>query len=96
MNTLTRITIDPAICHGKPTIRGLGYPVETILELLSSGRVHDAPARPLLGGRGSCRAGSVSIVMSTQIICGLAARQEPRPPVPFVNHVVHPFRDVDR
>jgi len=50
-------------------------------------------ARPLLGGRGSCRAGSVSIVMATQIICGLAARQEPRPPVPFANHVVHPPRD---
>lgn len=32
-----RITIDPAICHGKPTIRGLRYPVETILELMSSG-----------------------------------------------------------
>lgn len=34
---LDRITIDPAICHGKPCIRGLRYPVETILELLSSG-----------------------------------------------------------
>ncbi|HEX8244100.1 MAG TPA: DUF433 domain-containing protein, partial [Longimicrobium sp.] len=34
-------TIDPAICHGKPTIRGLRYPVETILELLSSGMSHD-------------------------------------------------------
>ncbi|HEX5726627.1 MAG TPA: DUF433 domain-containing protein [Longimicrobiaceae bacterium] len=32
-----RITIDPAICHGKPTVRGLRYPVETILELLSAG-----------------------------------------------------------
>ena len=32
-----RITIDPAICHGKPCIRGLRYPVELILELLSSG-----------------------------------------------------------
>ena len=30
-----RITIDPEICHGKPCIRGLRYPVETILELLS-------------------------------------------------------------
>ena len=36
-NLLGRITINPEICHGKPTIRGLRYPVETILELLSSG-----------------------------------------------------------
>jgi uncharacterized protein (DUF433 family) len=36
-NLLERITINPEICHGKPTIRGLRYPVETILELLSSG-----------------------------------------------------------
>jgi uncharacterized protein (DUF433 family) len=34
---LSRITIDPEICHGKPVIRGLRYPAETILELLSSG-----------------------------------------------------------
>jgi uncharacterized protein (DUF433 family) len=34
---LLRITIDPNICHGKPCIRGLRYPVEFILELLSSG-----------------------------------------------------------
>ena len=37
MNLNSRITIDLAICHGKPTIRGLRYPVETMLELLSSG-----------------------------------------------------------
>jgi uncharacterized protein (DUF433 family) len=34
---LERITIDPDICHGKPCIRGLRYPVEMLLELLSSG-----------------------------------------------------------
>lgn len=34
---LARITINPEICHGKPCIRGLRYPVETILELLSAG-----------------------------------------------------------
>ncbi|HEX8597748.1 MAG TPA: DUF433 domain-containing protein [Chloroflexia bacterium] len=34
---LDRITIDPNICHGKPVIRGLRYPVEVLLELLSSG-----------------------------------------------------------
>jgi uncharacterized protein (DUF433 family) len=32
-----RITIDPAICHGKPCIRGLRYPVGTVLEWLASG-----------------------------------------------------------
>lgn len=37
MELTDRITINPDICHGKPTIRGLRYPVETILELLSSG-----------------------------------------------------------
>lgn len=36
-NLLTRITINPEICHGKPTIRGLRYPVENMLELLASG-----------------------------------------------------------
>jgi uncharacterized protein (DUF433 family) len=36
-NLLQRITIDPEICHGKPCIRHLRYPVEVILELLSSG-----------------------------------------------------------
>jgi len=37
MNLRERITIDPEICHGKPTVRGLRYTVESILELLSSG-----------------------------------------------------------
>lgn len=36
-NLIERITIMPEICHGKPTIRGLRYPVENILELLASG-----------------------------------------------------------
>lgn len=34
---LSRITLDPNICHGKPTIRSLRYPVESILEYLSGG-----------------------------------------------------------
>lgn len=34
---LARITIDPAVCHGKPCVRGLRYPVESLLDLLSSG-----------------------------------------------------------
>jgi uncharacterized protein (DUF433 family) len=34
---LSRITIDPQICHGKPVIRGLRYPVESMLEYLAAG-----------------------------------------------------------
>ena len=38
---LSRITIDPSVCHGKPCVRGLRYPVETLLKLLSSGMTSD-------------------------------------------------------
>ena len=34
---IERITIEPEICHGKPTIRGLRYPVDSILEYLAAG-----------------------------------------------------------
>jgi len=34
---LMRITIDADICHGKPCVRGMRYPVEHILEYLASG-----------------------------------------------------------
>ncbi len=34
---LYRITIDPEICHGKPAIRHLRYPVESMLEYLAGG-----------------------------------------------------------
>ena len=39
MNPL--ITINPDICHGKPCIRGLRYPVESVLEWLASGMTVD-------------------------------------------------------
>jgi len=39
-NLLKRISIDTEVCHGKPTIRGLRYPVEMILELLGAGMSH--------------------------------------------------------
>lgn len=32
-----RITIDPEICHGKPCIRGMRWPVEVIMDMLGSG-----------------------------------------------------------
>jgi uncharacterized protein (DUF433 family) len=38
---LARITIDPTACHGKRCVRGLRYPVEMLLELLSSGMTVD-------------------------------------------------------
>lgn len=38
---LERITISPEICHGKPCIRGLRYPVDFVLELLSSGMANE-------------------------------------------------------
>jgi uncharacterized protein (DUF433 family) len=41
MSRLDRITSDPAICHGKAVIRGLRYPVQTLLELMSSGMTVD-------------------------------------------------------
>ena len=36
-NLLSRITVDPELSHGKPCIRGLRYPVESILEYLAGG-----------------------------------------------------------
>ena len=46
---ISRITINPEICHGKPTIRNMRYTVELILDLLSSGMtiseiIEDYPA----------------------------------------------------
>ena len=34
---MNRITVDREICHGKPTVRGLRYPVEMLLELMGAG-----------------------------------------------------------
>lgn len=33
----SRITIDPDICNGRPTVRGLRITVETILDYLAAG-----------------------------------------------------------
>lgn len=41
MSRLDRITVDPAVCHGQPTVRGLRYPVATLLELLAAGMTID-------------------------------------------------------
>ena len=33
-----RITIDPNICHGQPTVRSLRYPEQNVLEYLATGK----------------------------------------------------------
>jgi uncharacterized protein (DUF433 family) len=38
---LARITIDPAICTGKPCIRGLRFPVARLLGLLAAGETRE-------------------------------------------------------
>lgn len=38
---LDRISIDPAICHGKPCIKGTRIPVFVILDSLSAGMNYD-------------------------------------------------------
>ena len=49
---IIRITVNPEICHGRPTIRNTRYTVELILDLLSSGMseqeiIEDYPALEL-------------------------------------------------
>lgn len=39
--TFTRITIDPAVCTGKPCIRGLRFPVARLLGLLAAGETRE-------------------------------------------------------
>jgi len=34
---LSRITLNPEVSFGKPTIRNMRYPVETMLDLMSAG-----------------------------------------------------------
>ena len=41
MSLLERITIDPEICHGKPCIRGMRWPVEVVIDMLGSGMTID-------------------------------------------------------
>lgn len=36
-NILNKITRNPDICHKKPTVRGLRYPVDMLLDLMALG-----------------------------------------------------------
>jgi uncharacterized protein (DUF433 family) len=37
MSLVERITIDSDICHGKPCVRHMRWPVEAVLDLVSAG-----------------------------------------------------------
>lgn len=41
ISRLDRITVNPAICHGAPTIRQMRLRVQDVLELLASGMSYD-------------------------------------------------------
>jgi uncharacterized protein (DUF433 family) len=41
MSYLERITVDSEICHGKPCIRGIRWPVEVIIDMIGSGMGFD-------------------------------------------------------
>lgn len=77
MSRLERITTDPAICHGQPTVRGLRYPVENLLELLASGLTIEEiiTDHPDLGGaaRHCMRVGLHQVDES----CGSETRPDP-------------------
>jgi uncharacterized protein (DUF433 family) len=40
--TFQRITINPEVCGGKPSIRGLRFPVSRLLGLLASGETQES------------------------------------------------------
>ncbi|WP_162344343.1 DUF433 domain-containing protein [Cyclobacterium salsum] len=37
MDLLNRITLNASVCHGKPCVRGMRWPVEVIIDMLGSG-----------------------------------------------------------
>lgn len=41
VSRLDRISVDPEICHGAPTVRGMRLRVQDVLELLASGTSYD-------------------------------------------------------
>ncbi|MEX0882284.1 MAG: DUF433 domain-containing protein, partial [Cyclobacteriaceae bacterium] len=34
MNLLNRITLNTTVCHGKPCVRGMRWPVEVVIDML--------------------------------------------------------------
>jgi uncharacterized protein (DUF433 family) len=48
---LDRITIDPRVCEGKPTVRGLRFTVDFVLRLLADGYTAEEIVATLEGSR---------------------------------------------
>ena len=41
MTELSRITLDVEVCHGKPCVRNMRWPVEVVLALVGAGMTMD-------------------------------------------------------
>jgi uncharacterized protein (DUF433 family) len=72
---LERITITPGICHGKPCVRGLRYPVEFLLELLSG----DSTEAEILGDYPDLEAADLKAVQAYAARIARIKRFEPLP-----------------
>lgn len=74
---LNRITVDERICNGRPTVRGMGITVKTVLEYLLAGdseeeilyQYPDLEAEDLA----ACRAFALAVADSKHTLHDLAA-----------------------
>jgi uncharacterized protein (DUF433 family) len=66
------ITINPDICHGKPCVRGLRYPVESVLEWLASGMTVD----DILSDYEDLNREDILAVLSSIHVCQMPLRTE--------------------
>ena len=66
------ITINPDICHGKPCVRGLRYPVKSVLEWLASGMTVD----DILAGYEDLNREDILAVLTSTHVCQMPLRTE--------------------
>jgi uncharacterized protein (DUF433 family) len=69
LSAIDRITIDPDVCGGRPSIRGLRIRVKDVLDLLAAGATHDE----ILGDYPYLEPGDITAVLE------FAARQNDHP-----------------
>lgn len=75
MMTFQRITTNPAICGGKPCIRGLRFPVSRLLGLLASGETAETILRsyPYLEAEDILEALSYAAMLADEQVFELAS-----------------------